>query len=610
MLTFRIADYARRSLCVLVVLSASGAAPVAAQLLDRRADALLAIDQHRASVVEHIVTMWDGALAKANATVSIDELRTRLATLRADTLLAASLAGTLDGLLEVIGADDISRGTPKPRSTQVKTFGDTLADAVYTPVTPCRLVDTRGTFAAVYQGNGSAAHNPVPFASNEIRTYTLQGGNGVCLTQLPAGLNASAVQLQVFGMPTTSASGDVEILPQGASFGSTATMVYVATIPFNTVSTAAKVNFLNHQISVQVRGGGAHVAIDVVGYFESPAEQFAMDIDVGGGRVMRYEYGQYSPNIIGGDPGNGIAGTSGAGGVTIGGGGRSDALCFNPANGSTDRPCVNQAQLAFGTIAGGFSNVTSGYAGTVGGGSANTAGGQQYAAVGGGYANTASGHYAVVPGGALNVASATVSFAAGYRAKATTTGSFIWADSRDFDFQPSVNNFFGVRATGGIGLTVAIDPNTGGVTQFCNLLPGTPSWQCVSDRNAKENFLPVDGVDILRRVVAMPVSTWNMKGSDPAIRSLGPVAQDFHAAFGLGNDDRTIAVSNVAGVSLAAIQGLYKIVQEKDAKLEAQEREISALHDRLTTVETMRDEVRELKAVLAAFQRSQILGAR
>jgi hypothetical protein len=110
--------------------------------------------------------------------------------------------------------------------------------------------------------------------------------------------------------------------------------------------------------------------------------------------------------------------------------------------------------------------------------------------------------------------------------------------------------------------------------------------------------------------VAMPVSTWNMKGSDPAIRSLGPVAQDFHAAFGLGNNDRTIAVSNVAGVSLAAIQGLYKIVQEKDAKIEAQEREISALHDRLTTVETMRDEVRELKATLAGFQRSQILGAR
>jgi hypothetical protein len=583
--TLRFADYARRLLCVVAVLPALAAALAAAQPLDRRADALLAIDQHRASVVEHVVTIWGALLAKVHGPLSVDQLRARLASLRADSLLAASLAGTIDGLLEVIGADDVSSAGSKTGTPQVKAFGDITADAVYTPVTPCRLVETRGVFPAVYQGNGSAAHSPVPFASNEIRTYVVQGGNGVCMSQLPAGLNASAVQLQVFGMPTTSASGDLEILPQGASFGSTATMVYVATIPYNTVSTAAKVNVFNQQISVQVRGGGAHVAIDVVGYFQSPADEFAMDIDVHGERVMRYEYGAYSPNVIGGDAGNGIANMSGAGGVTIGGGGRSDAPCFNPANGLTDRPCMNQAQLAFGTVAGGFSNLTSGYAGVVGGGSGNTAGSQQYATVAGGYANTASGHFAAVPGGALNVASATLSFAAGYRAKATTTGSFIWADSREFDFQPSVGNFFGVRATGGVGLTVAIDPTTGGVTQFCNLLPGVPSWQCVSDRNAKENFVPVDGEDILRRLVAMPLSTWNMKGSDPALRSLGPVAQDFHAAFGLGTDDKTIAISNVAGVALAAIQGLQQIVQQKDGELRRQDRELTTMKRKLEAIE-------------------------
>ena len=158
----------------------------------------------------------------------------------------------------------------KPGLAQTKALGDSTGDVVYTPVTPCRLVETRGTFAAVYQGNGSAAHTPVPFAPNQIRSYTVQGGNGVCLTQLPAGLNPSAVQLQVFGLPTTPASGDLEILPQGTSFGSTATMVYVGTIAFNTVSTATKVNLANHQISVQVRGGGAHLAIDVVGYFAAP----------------------------------------------------------------------------------------------------------------------------------------------------------------------------------------------------------------------------------------------------------------------------------------------------------------------------------------------------
>src|SRR5438309_1773825 len=91
---------------------------------------------------------------------------------------------------------DIVRGSASAR-------GD---DIVYTPVTPCRVVETRGTFAAVYQGGG-------PFSSNEVRNYAVQGGSGVCLAQLPAGLNPSAVQLQVFGIPVSSAaSADIEIL--------------------------------------------------------------------------------------------------------------------------------------------------------------------------------------------------------------------------------------------------------------------------------------------------------------------------------------------------------------------------------------------------------------
>jgi len=49
------------------------------------------------------------------------------------------------------------------------------------------------------------------FGSNEIRNYTILGGNGVCLTQLPAGLNPAAIQVQVFGIPTTGASGDIEM---------------------------------------------------------------------------------------------------------------------------------------------------------------------------------------------------------------------------------------------------------------------------------------------------------------------------------------------------------------------------------------------------------------
>ena len=105
-----------------------------------------------------------------------------LFAMRADQLLAASLAGSINGLRDVLATALIASTAQKPGLLQAKALGDSADDVVYTPVTPCRLVETRGTFAAVYQGGGA-------FSGGEIRNYTIQGGNGVCLAQLPSGLN-------------------------------------------------------------------------------------------------------------------------------------------------------------------------------------------------------------------------------------------------------------------------------------------------------------------------------------------------------------------------------------------------------------------------------------
>jgi hypothetical protein len=231
---------------------------------------LLAIDQHRATVIERIVAEWGDKLAAANAGVGREQLREMLSAMRADQLLAASLAGSLAGLHDVVAQALVA---PAPISPLIRTkaLGDASDDLVYTPVTPCRLVETRGTFAAVYQGDGTPAHNPLPYAGGQTRDYSVLGGNSVCLTQLPAGLNPVAVQLQVFGIPLSSAtSGDIEILPQGSTFGSTATLIYLGSEPFVSASATAKINTGNNQVGVQVRGGGANLAMDVVGYFRSP----------------------------------------------------------------------------------------------------------------------------------------------------------------------------------------------------------------------------------------------------------------------------------------------------------------------------------------------------
>lgn len=73
----------------------------------------------------------------------------------------------------------------------------------------------------------------------------------------------------------------------------------------------------------------------------------------------------------------------------------------------------------------------------------------------------------------------------------------------------------------------------------------------------------VDGHDILERVAAIPVSTWSYLWDEGSVSHIGPMAQDFYAAFGLGVDDRHINPADGQGVALAAIQALYELVRRQ-----------------------------------------------
>ena len=90
---------------------------------------------------------------------------------------------------------------------------------------------------------------------------------------------------------------------------------------------------------------------------------------------------------------------------------------------------------------------------------------------------------------------------------------------------------------------------------------------------------------MLARLAALPITTWNYKAEDPAIRHMGPTAQDFYAAFGLGQDDGHIAALDSSGVALAAIQGLHQLSQEQAARIEELESENAALQQGLDDLE-------------------------
>ncbi len=222
-------------------------------------------------------------------------------------------------------------------------------------------------------------------------------------------------------------------------------------------------------------------------------------------------------------------------------------------------------------------NTASGIYSTVSGGGGNTASGV-YSTVSGGANNTASGTYSTVSGGYLNSAAGDYSFAAGRRAKidAAHDGSFLFADQTNADFNSAAANEFAVRAGGGVRFA-----NSGGTNKFIfNTATGVgtaTTWTATSDRNAKENFAPVNNQEVLEKVAALPIETWNYKTQDDSIRHIGPMAQDFRAAFGLGEDDKTISTVDPDGVALAAIQGLHQLVQAQQALLAQQQAEIAAL---------------------------------
>jgi hypothetical protein len=107
------------------------------------------------------------------------------------------------------------------------------------------------------------------------------------------------------------------------------------------------------------------------------------------------------------------------------------------------------------------------------------------------------------------------------------------------------------------------------------------SWINSSDRNLKQDFAPVNAQAVLEQVAALPVQTWSYK-AQPDQKHLGPVAQDFHAAFGLGADDVSIATVDEGGVALAAIQGLNQKLNEKDAEIQALKQSVAELKETLT----------------------------
>jgi hypothetical protein len=211
----------------------------------------------------------------------------------------------------------------------------------------------------------------------------------------------------------------------------------------------------------------------------------------------------------------------------------------------------------------------------------------------------ANGNFGVAIG-LQNSAAGQFSIALGKNARPIHQGSIVISDaSASFSSDSLVsarNNDFSLRASGGVRIfssrsTSAGDPY--GPIAGVRLAPGGSSWSTVSDRARKEHFAVVDGEDLLARLRDVPVSTWNYIAQDDGIRHMGPMAQDFRAAFGLGEDSLSINTVDIDGVTLAGVQAL-------DARTVELAQANAALAARVAEVEALRAEVAALQAERAA----------
>jgi hypothetical protein len=289
---------------------------------------------------------------------------------------------------------------------------------------------------------------------------------------------------------------------------------------------------------------------------------------------------------VAGGVGNSAPGLS----STVGGGGGFDSST-NTSLGNTARGGastvgggqLNTASNIFTTVGGGYANAANGFYATLGGGSQNSAtldyttvsGGRLnvasglYATVCGGLGNRASGTVATVAGGQSNFASGSRSWAGGYRAQAMHTGAWVWSDaSANVNFPSTAAHQFNVRAAGGVRIFTNAAATVG-----VRLLPNDTGWDAVSAREAKEEFQEVDKQAVLTKVEQLPITTWQLKGEGKKVRHLGPVAQDFHAAFQVGSDNQHINSVDADGVALVAIQALAErnaALEKRNAVLEQQ----------------------------------------
>jgi hypothetical protein len=375
-------------------------------------------------------------------------------------------------------------------------------------------------------------------------------------------------------------------------------------------------NFVANGVNGATLAGGGAADYGPVSFTNSISADFAV---LGGGRINAIQSGATDSTIGGGyfnviQSGSTISTIAGGSGNTIGSFG--SAIGGGAGN-------IAQTNISYCTIAGGFQNVVNGDYGTVPGGSDNTAStncfaaGHRARANGNGnfvwadsteadFSSSGKNQFLIRAGGGVGIGTTAPATALHVRGTGDTEisvesvqGGERWTLQSSGTNTPGKNGSFQIidRTANASRLLIDTNGNVGIGTNPTNKLDVAGNISCssnvyahgvllTSDRYAKTNFVILEQNAILKKVADLPLTQWNYLGDDEATKHIGPMAQDFHAAFGLnGGDDKHISVVDESGVALAAIQGLNQKLNEKDSEIQSLKLQNENLEKRLDSLE-------------------------
>jgi uncharacterized small protein (DUF1192 family) len=227
-----------------------------------------------------------------------------------------------------------------------------------------------------------------------------------------------------------------------------------------------------------------------------------------------------------------------------------------------------------------------------------------------------------------NTATGAASVALGFHAHTNARqGSFVFADRSTVDtLRAGVNHSANWRVSGGFRIFTSSNLSTGVTiqsgasvsnwgqsgavisTSTGAFLSTGGTWTNASDVNRKHLFLDASGEDVLARLRDVPIRSWSYLSEGSEVRHLGPTAQDFRAAFGLGREETSIATVDADGVALIGIQTLERRTTEQRARIESLEAENARLRqaqqaqvvEHSSRVASLEERIARLEALLSA----------